>query len=789
VTIVDRRLLVPEVVQTSAMDCGPAALACLLAGFGVPAGYARLRDACHTDVDGTSIDALHDAAILLGLDARQVMVPVEHLALAEAAVLPAVVVTHQPGGSTHFVVVWRRHGRLLQVMDPALGRRWVSVDRFLDEVYVHEFGVPAAAFEAWARSDALRLPLLRTLERLGAPATDLVASAERAPGWEALAALDAAARMTLAQPRGGRLWRRDAADRLIRLVGDPAAVESRHWFAWPTPDAPDVVTVRGAVLVHAPGRSHDVDAPLVHPDPPPGRFLRERLRSAGRWPLGVALGVAGVLAETGLLWALLTGGWSAGAVVALAALLLVLDGALAACVNGVGRRLEAGLRAELARRLPRLPDRYVRSRPLSDLVERAHRLHRLRELPAFAADAVRLGTHLALLPVLIGLTDPASAAPAALCAIVCAATGLLLVPAQAERDLRLRSHTGAIARFYLDALLGVASIRTLGAEPVVDREHTRSLGPWRAAVSSVHRAAVTAESLPAVLGLALVTWILATASDRVTDPAALVLLAWWSAGLPALAAQLAALTRRYPAYRSVGLRIVEPLATPVDLEPAPSPGPCQGVDVRFDDVTVLAGGRPVLTVDGLHIPAGAHVAVIGRSGSGKSTLVGLLLGWHTAARGRLVVDGQALDPVGLTRLRARTAWVDPTVTLWNRPVVDNLAYGNDGPVTAAVIEAAGLAPVIAAGAPVGLLSLGDAQRVRLGRALLRRDAALVVLDEPFRGLDRDERRILLGRARRWWPAATLLFVTHDLADTLAFDRVLVVDAGRVIRDGPPVAPR
>src|SRR5689334_16773240 len=102
------RLLAPEVVQTSAMDCGPATLACLLGGFGIRASYPRLRDACHTDVDGTSIDALEDSAVLLGLEARQLMLPVADLVngigTEPARVLPAIVVTKGPGDLPHFVV-------------------------------------------------------------------------------------------------------------------------------------------------------------------------------------------------------------------------------------------------------------------------------------------------------------------------------------------------------------------------------------------------------------------------------------------------------------------------------------------------------------------------------------------------------------------------------------------------------------------------------------------------------------------------------------------------------------
>ena len=62
-----RRLIIPEVVQTSMMDCGPASLKAMLEGWGIPVSYGRLREACQTDVDGTSIDTLEDVGSQLGL--------------------------------------------------------------------------------------------------------------------------------------------------------------------------------------------------------------------------------------------------------------------------------------------------------------------------------------------------------------------------------------------------------------------------------------------------------------------------------------------------------------------------------------------------------------------------------------------------------------------------------------------------------------------------------------------------------------------------------------------------
>ena len=91
-----RRWLVPEVVQTSTVDCGPAALKCLLEGFHRPVSYGRLREACQTDVDGTSIDTLEEVALQLGLEAEQVMLPADHLGLPRAGALPAITITRLP---------------------------------------------------------------------------------------------------------------------------------------------------------------------------------------------------------------------------------------------------------------------------------------------------------------------------------------------------------------------------------------------------------------------------------------------------------------------------------------------------------------------------------------------------------------------------------------------------------------------------------------------------------------------------------------------------------------------
>lgn len=167
------------------MDCGPAALKCICEGLGVSVSYGRLREACQTDVDGTSIDTMEEVAGHLGLEAEQIMVPVDHLLLSAAGALPAIVVVRLSGGDTHFVVAWRRFGNFVQVMDPAVGRLWLKHQRFLEQAYVHSVPVAAADWREWARSDEFLAVLRQRLANVGiagAKAKRLIKAALDDPG-------------------------------------------------------------------------------------------------------------------------------------------------------------------------------------------------------------------------------------------------------------------------------------------------------------------------------------------------------------------------------------------------------------------------------------------------------------------------------------------------------------------------------------------------------------------------------------------------------------------------------
>jgi ABC-type bacteriocin/lantibiotic exporter with double-glycine peptidase domain len=856
-----RRFLVPEVVQTSAMDCGPASLKCLLEGFGVGVSYARLQEACQTDLDGTSIDTIEGIAGQLGFDAEQIMLPIDHLLVVEAGALPAVVVTRNAEGLTHFVVVWRRHGPFVQVMDPATGRRWPRCERFLDELYTHVQPVPAADWRAWASTPEFLGVLKHRLAVQGVRTRmqdRLVNEALSDSGWRALATLDAATRMGASLGGSGALRPGSEATRLLTAMlararrahpAVEAVIPDIYWSVRSAPDsvpgAEERLCLRGAVVVRVrqPRRStpeldaatataaepavlsSDLLVALREPSLNPMREVLRLLKADGlltpaMLAMASVLAAAGVVVQGLLMRAFFElsrvlglGLERLGVIAAFlifAAALLLLDFAIIGGIVRLGRRLDARLRTAFMAKIPRLGDRYFQSRLISDMAQRVHSLHTVRMLPAVGVKLIHSTTELGLTTVAIAWLDPASAALAALAAVLGVGIPVLALPTLGERELRQRNQGAALSRFYLDALVGLVAIRTHRAEASVRREHEATLIEWARAGLRLQKAAIVVDGVQSVAGLALVGWLVLSYLARGGEPGTALLLVYWALNLPMLGHEVAWLARQYPAQRNVVRRILEPLGAPEDGEPeratpdvvtapVPTGEGVHGVDLRFEAVHIRVAGRTILDDIDLAVRPREHTAIVGSSGAGKSTLVGVLLGWYRPAAGRVRVDDRVLDGPHLERLRTQTAWVDPAIQLWNRSLFDNLRYATTNGAAAAlseVIDAADLAEVLeklpdglqsSLGEGGCLTSGGEGQRVRLGRAMLRADARLVILDEPFRGLDRGKRRQLLARARRLWCDATLLCITHDVGETRAFDRVLVMDAGRIVEDGPPEA--
>lgn len=871
-----RRWLAPEVVQTSAMDCGPAALTCLLQGFGLPASYGRLREACQTGVDGSSIDTLEEVAAPLGLQAEQMMLPGDHLLLPEAGALPALVVVQLPDGTPHFVVAWRRVGRWVQVMDPATGRHWQSAQAFQQRLLQHQARVPAQDWRAFAASPEGLAPLQARIRQLGGPvrpAATLVDQALSDPGWFGLGALQACVALVHTLLRAGGLARGAPALALAAALFEQVREASGDIFSvvpaacWPVVPDPQSTAedglhlmLHGAVLLRVPGRVPDampraapaasrpgaegssllpeLAAALQEPPPRPFHTAWTLVRQSGRLaPLalgGAVLLAAGALVVEALLFQGLFGvaaqlgtpSQRAGGLLGLLAflaLLLCLEWPIVAESLRLGRHLELRLRSALLEKLPRMADRYFQSRSVSDMAERVHSLQHARQIPGLALNLLQTGAELLLTWAAVSWLAPGSAAWAGALVGLAVLLPLAWQPLLGEQDLRLRAQASALHGFYLDALLGLVPVRAHGAQRVVRRQHEGLLVAWLGSRQAMNRALLTGRSLQALASTGMAGGLL---MHHVLQAGGIgggdLLLVYWVLKLPVIGQSLAGLAQQVPAQRNLLKRLMEPLAVPeapsaVEAPTHPPPTACApgrpaagaaaaphpAAHVHCHCASVVVAGHTVLQDLDLEIAPGEHVAVVGASGAGKSTLIGLLLGWHRPAEGRLAVDGEPLDPEALARLRRSTAWVDPGVQLWNSSFLDNLTYACGGRAEEAAAALSRVGEVLAAAdlrgvlqklpqglqTPLGeggaLLSGGEGQRLRLGRAMMQTGVRLALLDEPFRGLDRAQRAHLLAGARAWWRTATLICATHDLHETLGFDRVLVVEDGRIVEDGPP----
>jgi ABC-type bacteriocin/lantibiotic exporter with double-glycine peptidase domain len=837
----DRRsIFAHEVVQTSAMDCGPAALKSLLEGFGIRAHYGRLREACHTTVDGSSIDTLEELAVKLGLDASQMMLPVEHVLLPEADALPALVVTRQASGLTHFVVAWRVVGPWVQIMDPGRGRRWMRKADFVRDLYVHEMPIPEEDFGLWTREAGFLDPLRKRLRKLGAAnVNQRIAKAAAEKDWQPLCRLDACARATERLLQGKVVGSNRAArvfDCLLAEAEQGHGTELLPDALWTgRPGAPDesgqpMVLGRGALVLRVASLPADnaeatetarqalppeLAVVLDDNQPGPARKLIEFLRADGLLrflPIvaGLVLAGVGTVVESLLFRSAIDIGQrlaifeqrlaaAAGLLVLLVGLFFI-EWPLARALWSVGSRLEMHLRQAFLRKLPLLGDRYFQSRPISDMAERAHLLHWLRLLPGQGGQLVRTICEMLTTTAGVIWLYPSGAPLVLTLVAVMLILPIACQPALVERDLRMRGHAGGLVRFYLDALLGLSAIRAHTAEPALRSEHGGRLREWARAARDATRLTVSIETAQGLLGFGLAALLVFRYLQSNAGSGWAILIVYWFFMLPGLGQEIAFLIQQYPQHRNVTLRLLEPLGAPegrAESDQAPVPlATSAGVAVELRDVRVKAAGNEILAVDALDLAGGEHVAIVGASGAGKSSLVGLLLGWYRPDIGHIHVDGRDLSGRWLDELRRQTLWVDPAVQLWNRSLLENLRFGSDGehrPVGDAV-EAAELDEVLARlpmglqtplGAGGALLSGGEGQRVRLGRAICRGSARLVIFDEPFCGLERSRREALLTAARRRWSQATFLCITHDIAHSLDFPRVLVVDHGRIIEDGQP----
>lgn len=217
---------------------------------------------------------------------------------------------------------------------------------------------------------------------------------------------------------------------------------------------------------------------------------------------------------------------------------------------------------------------------------------------------------------------------------------------------------------------------------------------------------------------------------------------------------------------------------------------CRGLTFRYPGQP-----EPALRDLNLQIAAGERVAVLGRSGSGKSSLARLLVGLYQPEKGSLLLDGLDLRQLDLVEVRRQVGYVPQDIQLFSGTLRDNLTTGARQVSDERMLQVAELTGVhgFAQQHPQGYdlpvgergqqLSGGQRQQVALARALLL-DPPLLVLDEPTSAMDAGSEERLIRQLGPLLADKTLVLVTHRPSLLSLVDRVLVVDRGRLVADGP-----
>jgi len=252
-----------------------------------------------------------------------------------------------------------------------------------------------------------------------------------------------------------------------------------------------------------------------------------------------------------------------------------------------------------------------------------------------------------------------------------------------------------------------------------------------------------------------------------------------------------------------GAATLSPAHGVTDRPGARDPAPVAG-RIRFEDVT-FRYGRATGGVTGLNLSlaAGEKVGLVGRSGAGKSTVVSLLLRLHDVEEGRVTLDGADLRDLTQEGLRRAVAVVTQDAEIFNRSARDNILYGRPEATPEAVAQAARRARAdgfIAdlrdgrgrAGYDAHLgergvkLSGGQRQRIALARAILK-DAPILVLDEATSALDSEVEAEIQAALSELMEGKTVLAIAHRLSTIARMDRIVVLDEGRIVEEGPHAA--
>lgn len=384
----------------------------------------------------------------------------------------------------------------------------------------------------------------------------------------------------------------------------------------------------------------------------------------------------------------------------------------------------------------------------------------------------------------------------------------LLIGYRAQRRLRpmvanVMQGSARKSANLVESMVGIETIKTLSAESRAQRIWEQAVGyvsQWGLDSRMTSSAALLKVNfLQQVAGVAIVIWGVYLITDQSLTLGGLIACVILGGRALAPLGQLAALLTSYDHAEAALKSLDEIMELPVDR-----PGGERFLQehkfagaIQFQQVEFSYPGQPRAALAGasFRISPAEKVGIIGRVGSGKSTLARLILGLYQPQRGAILFDGFDLKQLDPASLRHAIGYLAQDVTLFYGSVRENIAMGLTGIGDPAIVAAASRAGILEHinAHPEGLsmivgergetLSGGQRQALGLARVFLR-DPPILVLDEPTSAMDQGSEARFRETLTEFARDKTLILTTHKMSMLDLVDRLLVMDRGRIVADGP-----
>jgi subfamily B ATP-binding cassette protein HlyB/CyaB len=466
-------------------------------------------------------------------------------------------------------------------------------------------------------------------------------------------------------------------------------------------------------------------------------------------------------------------------------------------------RIDVELGARLFQHLVALPIAYFQARRVGDSVARVRELENIRNFLTSSA----LTLVIDLLFTFVFLAVMFFYSPLLTCVVLGAFPFYVAISAGAtplfRRRLDEKFARGAENQaFLVESVTGVETLKAMAVEPQMQRRWEEQLAGYVAASFRVLSLGNVASQSVQLVSKLVTAGVLFFGAKLVIDGSLtvgeLVAFNMLAGRVSAPVLRLAQIWQDFHQARLSVARLGDILNTPA--EPTFNPGraalPAIRGDIAFEHVTFRyrIDGSEVLHDVSFSAPAGQIVGIVGPSGSGKSTLAKLIQRLYVPESGRVLVDGIDLAMVDAAWLRRQLGVVLQENVLFNRSVRDNIALPDPSIPIEQVIAAATLAGAhqfilelpegydTIVGERGSSLSGGQKQRIAIARALIT-NPRILIFDEATSALDYESERVIQDNMRKIAKGRTVFIIAHRLSTVRRTDRILTLDAGRLVEDG------